>query len=60
MALSRFLRIRDVQQATGLSRTVIYDLVKRGEFPAQKRLSPGTVGWLSSDIEAWIQSRELA
>lgn len=60
MALNRYLRIREVVHVTGLSRTVVYDLVKRGEFPAQKRLSPGAVGWLSTDIEAWMQSRELA
>ena len=60
MALTRYLRIREVVHVTGLSRTVVYDLVKRGEFPAQKRLSKGAVGWLSTDVEAWMQSRELA
>ena len=58
MALSRYLRIHDVIDHTGLSRSVIYDLVKRGDFPAQKRLSPGAVGWLSTEVEAWMQSRE--
>ena len=59
MALNRYLRIRDVVHQTGLSRSVVYHLVKRGEFPAQKRLSPGAVGWLDSEVQEWITSRQV-
>jgi prophage regulatory protein len=32
-------------------------LIKLGKFPPKRKLSPGRVAWLASDIEAWIQAR---
>ena len=52
-----YLRARDVQTRVGLSRTTIWRLVRRGEFPAPRRLSANAIGWLASEVEAWIGSR---
>lgn len=54
------LRVPEVSHDTGLSRSTIYSLVKRGEFPAPISLSERAVGWLSSDIQAWIEQRAAA
>jgi len=51
------LRKPRVEQRTGLSGTTIWRLERRGEFPPHVRLSPGAIGWLESDIEAWIAER---
>ncbi len=53
----KILRIRNVTEATGLSRTTLWRLERRGDFPRRIRLSPNSTGWLESEIEQWIESR---
>lgn len=49
------LRLPQVKQRVGLSRTTIYRAVKEGTFPAPIKLGgPRAVGWTSTSIEAWI------
>ena len=50
----RILRERDVRTATGLSRTTRWRLERAGQFPRKRRLSPGAVGWLESEVVAWL------
>lgn len=54
------LRLPDVISRVGLSRSQVYAMIARGEFPKQIRLSPRTSGWIESDIEAWIDERRRA
>ncbi|KZE25330.1 helix-turn-helix transcriptional regulator [Crenobacter luteus] len=51
------LRLPEVMKLTGLSRSTLYALVQRGQFPRQIQLGARSVAWLSSDIEAWIAAR---
>ena len=51
------LRLPEVSQATGLSRSTIYRLVQAGNFPPSLKLTPRTIGWYSTDIETWIAAR---
>lgn len=55
----RIIRLRDVMQKTGLSKSSVYRLAadSNSDFPAAVRLTPATVGWYESLIDAWIQSR---
>ena len=55
----RILRLKDVQTLTGLSRTMIYDLQAKGEFPHSIKLvqSGRAMGWQYSDVINWIDSR---
>ena len=53
----RFLRITDVQAFCGLSRSQIYALVAKGEFPRQVKVSEKASAWLLSEWEAWMQKR---
>ena len=43
---------------TGLSKSTIYVLISRGEFPAQLKLSERASGWTLSSVEDWIDSRQ--
>jgi prophage regulatory protein len=52
-----FLRIADVCRVTGLPRATIYEMVNKGTFPKQVRLSPRAVGWIESEILDWQQAR---
>lgn len=51
------LRFPSVKAQSGLSRSHIYEQVQRGEFPAPVRLGRRAVGWLQSEVDAWIASR---
>jgi prophage regulatory protein len=53
----RIERRRDVQDRTGLSRSTIYDLMDAGDFPRPIRLGPRAVGWLSHEVDEWIEDR---
>lgn len=51
------LRRDDVERATGLPRSTIYEKMAKGEFPRSIKLSAKSVGWLESEIEAWQKAR---
>jgi len=53
----RLLRLPDVMEATGLSKSTLYDLQRTGRFPQARRISPRCVAWNSAAIQAWINSR---
>ena len=54
----RILKLPDVKNQTGMSRSTIYALMSEGEFPKQIRLKPSrSVGWLESDVQSWIAER---
>lgn len=51
------LRLPDVKNRTGLSRSTIYNAMKSGDFPCPINLGARAVGWISSDIDEWISTR---
>ena len=53
----RILREPKVVERTGLSRSTILRREKEGDFPKRRRISVGVVGWLETEIDAWIESR---
>jgi len=54
-----FLRIKDVERKTGLSRSSIYLKISEGRFPDRHNLGSRAVRWLESDIDQWINARSL-
>ena len=53
----KLLKIKDVQYRCGISRSMIYVLIKRGDFPKQVHLGPRAVAWNSREIDDWIAQR---
>jgi prophage regulatory protein len=53
----RFLRLSDVKERTGLSRSTIYLNISKNIFPRPISLGARCVGWLESEIDAWMQAR---
>ncbi len=51
------LRRKQVERRTGLSRSTLYQKISQGTFPAPIRLSSQAVGWLSHEIDEWIEQR---
>ena len=58
LVAERHLRRTAVQHITGLSRSAIYDLMQKGQFPRPVRLTAKAVGWPESTIAEWLASRE--
>lgn len=56
----RILRLPEVTERTGLSRTTIWRKERDGDFPQRVRLSANSVGWREAEVEAWIESRPRA
>jgi prophage regulatory protein len=55
----RILRLRDVINVTGLSRSTIYAEIAKTSFPRQVQLTGSrSVGWREGDIIQWIRSRQ--
>ena len=42
----RFIRLNEVRQITGLSRSSIYQFIAEGKFPSQVRIGTRAVAWL--------------
>ena len=57
---ARILRLPTVKARTGLSRSTIYSRISDGNFVRPVKIGPRSVGWLESEIEAWIQSQVAA
>ena len=55
--LEKYYRRTEVEEITGLSRSTIYDMMNRGEFPRPVRLTAKAVGWPESLIRGWLESR---
>ena len=51
------LRLPDVINRTGLSRSSIYLRVSNDEFPKAISLGGRAVGWLESEIEEWLAEK---
>lgn len=60
------LRRKQVQARTGLPVSTMYCMMDKASpyydqtFPTQIRLSTSSVGWIESEVEAWIESRICA
>ncbi len=54
---SRILRLPEVMKRTGLCRSMVYQLEARRGFPARIKLSERAVGWMESEINAWLKAR---
>nr|WP_244106409.1 AlpA family phage regulatory protein [Paraburkholderia phenazinium] len=52
----KVLRMRALTERIGLSRSEIYRRIKAGTFPQTLSLGQRSVGWLESDIDAWIDA----
>ncbi|MHB1947070.1 MAG: helix-turn-helix transcriptional regulator [Gammaproteobacteria bacterium] len=54
---NKILRLPVVIERTGCSRSWIYSMISQGRFPEPISLSIRSVGWLESEIDAWIDQR---
>ena len=54
------LRIEVVLRRSGLKRTMLYDLIAKGQFPKQVALGARAVGWYEDEVDEWVRNRDSA
>ena len=53
----QIIRLKDVIALTGLSRSTIYLRMVQGKFTNKINLGSRAVGWISSEVNEWIEER---
>ena len=53
----RIVRLPEVMDRTGLSRSSIYNFLLAGSFPSRIKLGARSIGFLEADINDWISSK---
>ncbi|MGE4502567.1 MAG: helix-turn-helix transcriptional regulator [Thiomicrospira sp.] len=51
------LRINGVKSLTGISKSHIYLLASKGDFPKPIKLGERSVAWVQEEVETWIENR---
>ena len=54
---TRFLRLPEVLERTGLSRSTIYVRLAAGRFPRPVALGGRAVGWIEAEVDEWVRER---
>lgn len=56
---TRLIRVREVVDLTGLSKSYVYALAAEGRFPKSIPLVPGGTSraWLESEVHDWVGQR---
>ena len=52
----KILNVKQLSEATGLSPVTIWRKEKAGEFPARRQLGSRRVGWLTREVDEWLEA----
>jgi prophage regulatory protein len=58
--IRKILRLPQVEEATGESRSTIYKRISEGEFPKPVKLGTKSVGWVEEEVAAYNEARIAA
>jgi len=53
----KILRLPEIKEQCGISRSAIYQGMKEGTFPQSIPLGTRMVGWSESEINEWIENK---
>lgn len=59
MSTDNGLRITEVCQIVGLSKSSVYRLEKKGEFPSRRMFGIRAVRWMKSEVTEFMSTRPL-
>lgn len=51
------IRYSKLKEKLGISRSTVFRWVRDKQFPAPMHLGPNIVGWLETDVDAWLANR---
>lgn len=52
----RMIRLKEVINITGLSKSTIYTMISDNRFPRQRRIGKRAVAFLNSEIANWLRT----
>ena len=52
----RIIRLPQVLEQVSLCRATVYKMIGRGEFPQPVQIGQRSVGWLTEEVNAWMES----
>tara|TARA_B100001057_G_scaffold314369_1_gene314482 strand:- start:954 stop:1133 length:180 start_codon:yes stop_codon:yes gene_type:complete len=55
--MTKFLRLPVVIERTGLSRSTIYEMMDRNEFPRPVKIGARAIAWPSNRLDEWIADK---
>ncbi|MBE0472038.1 MAG: AlpA family transcriptional regulator [Methyloprofundus sp.] len=55
--VKKLIRIAAVKNLTGISKSHIYLLASKGDFPKPIKLGERSVAWVQEEVETWIENR---
>ena len=53
----QILKLSEIIEITGLSRSSIYRLAKNNQFPKPIKLGERSSGWVRSEFDLWLNER---
>lgn len=53
----KIIRISEVMELTGLSRSLLYYNIRKKRFPAPIKISARASGWLREEVIAWLNQK---
>ena len=53
----RLIRLPEVMNKTGLSRSSVYLKIGNGDFPQSVSIGDRSVAWVESEVDDWITSK---
>ena len=53
----KFIREKEATELSGLSRTTIWRLRRRGDFPSKYQISAGLTAYKESEVMHWMETR---
>ncbi|MBB4422314.1 prophage regulatory protein [Bradyrhizobium sp. CIR48] len=58
--MQKFIRLREVSEAVGKSKTSIYRDIGKGRFPKPVAIGDQAVAWVAEEIREWQEARIAA
>ena len=58
--IDTILHKHEVLAKIGISHSTLWQWRRAGIFPQPLQLGPQAIGWRESEIQAWLDSREIA
>ena len=55
--METLIKLKEVQKRSGLSRTMVYELMRRKEFPQSIAVSKRGVAWIEHEVAQWIHRK---
>ena len=55
--LQLFIRLPEVRQKVGMSKSFVYDLITQDKFPKPVKVSSRISCWVAAEVDQWVQER---